>query len=148
VSVVKEYLICIEGRGLIPLFSGRNLIIKTELRPGDLKAVFSFYPKHVEFWQFPAAYQSDAWCKLSYEYLTAVRKHIPGSEITVHKHDIDLKIKRKYMPIKLMRPHISEIAHLLLMVVESGRKIACGQQVDEPPGHRRSADVAAEIPSS
>lgn len=124
VTTIQEFLCCIDGMGFSLHFSGRNLIVRTEFEPGVPKSILSFYPKHIEFWQFSQVSQSSAWRTLSQDYLYAVRQLVPGSDISVHKLDIDLKLHKKYMPIEATQSHISDIAGLFIKAVEQGRHIA------------------------
>jgi uncharacterized protein YlzI (FlbEa/FlbD family) len=124
IATIKEFLRRIDGKGFFLHFSGRNLIIKSDLISGESKSVLSFYPKHIEFWQFTGTFQSGEWRALSHEYLMAVREYVPGSELSYHKQDIDLKIRKKYIPIEAAQPHISAIADLFMQAVERGRLIA------------------------
>lgn len=123
INIIQKFMSCIDGKGFTVHFSSKNLIVKTEFISGELKAVISFYREWVEFWQFPAAYPSDEWRKLSHEYLMQVGKLVPGSTISFHKRDIDLKIKKKYMPIEALRPHVTDIANLFLASVNLGRQL-------------------------
>lgn len=115
-QLVKEFLDSLTDANFVHRIPDRNLIVEYRFEGGEARSVLSFYPAHIEFWQFAehAAGLGAGWEDIVRRYMAKIVELIPNAHIRQHKRsfDIDVKFNGGYLPIEALEGRVSTFSEI------------------------------------